>query len=195
MPTILRLTGTLATGFPLVLFLGCQPVAGGATRRPATNTSEVTLTSGWSFTEDTIRSEMDDRTRLTNQSLLLFGKRSIGTTDSSEVVMLSAACDDHKLRVSFHFGSEMDEDQPLRFRLDSAPVETLSSLGWSAGNVGGVSLARSKGRSARRFLKRLEGATWLRLEYQPKRERVPSTVRFKVAGLGPLAPKLYASCP
>jgi hypothetical protein len=188
--------GAIRAALSLLFFgflIGCETSSKDSSRGPV-DTSDVLFSFGWSFSQDTVRSEMDDSTRLMNQNVMLMGQRSVGR-DSSEPALLNASCRDHQLSVLLTLGPESDANRPVRMRVDSAPPENLTKPVWFIANARGATAAIARGRNARQFLKRLERATWLRIEYQPNGEAVPSLVKLKVAGLSKVSAPLYAACP
>jgi hypothetical protein len=179
----------------VLILLACQraPETDGPDRRMAADTGSRVYDVGWSFSEDTVTSEMDDVTRRINQSVHLLGTASYG--DSTGIATILASCKNGEISVMINFGAERESGTDVRFRVDTAPPELMGYPPWSLSDEGASrAYAFARGHEVEAFLKRLESATWLRLEYQPEIGMVPATVRYKVEGLSDVIPKVHAAC-
>jgi hypothetical protein len=145
----------------------------------------------WTFTEDTVRSEMDDSTRFMNQLLYALGE-TVVVGDSSLTTVLQVQCKD-ELAFSVVFGERISDREPVRMRLDSAAAFRVDDAPWLVSTkgylFGGWSL------NLRRFLADLSKADVLRVEYTPELASRPRTSRFEVAGVEEHLAKLTSPCP
>jgi hypothetical protein len=179
----------------VLILMACRraPSTDGSDGRVAADTGSGIYSIGWSFSEDTIVSEMDDVTRRINQSVHLLGTTSYG--DSTGTATILASCRKGEISVMIHLGAEREDGTDIRLRIDTAPPELMKYPPWNMPGEGVSSAyAFAKGHQAEAFLKRLEAATWLRLEYQPTLGMVPATVRYKVEGLSQVISKVHAAC-